>query len=236
MDKNYTSLDLANQFLQSAQFIMFDWDGTMVNSTDFVPQIHARILKEMGIPCEEWIIAEKLGISQTDLIKLALNSNSKPLVAEDELSTIVHDFAAREDAILDEYYADKRIALRPGLIDLLKAAQEKSIPMAIVSNAFDVVTHKRLSDTSLIDKFFSVSHVFGRSRVGTTKPDPTQILEACRHSGVIPSNSLFWGDTESDFLACQRAGVGMIQIGSHAVLSAQPLAKLNDFTGLEIRR
>jgi phosphoglycolate phosphatase len=226
----HISIQQAIQSIHQAQAVLFDWDGTLVNSADFVPDIHSQILSRLSIPLDAAVIKEKLGISQTALIEMALKKNGK--AADDAtIKLIIPDFVSLEDEIFDEYYADGRIHLKAGALEFLAYLRQQKIPMAIVSNAYDNVTHKRLNDTGLMDVYFSKSDVFGRTRIGTTKPNPQQIIVACKTLGCAPQDAIFFGDTQSDRGACDAAGISMIQIG-HGELAPPSFATLDDFTGL----
>ena len=129
------SIKSARLVLGSARAALFDWDGTIVNSVDYVPEIHASILAEMGLTLSVEIIKAHLGISQTALILMAAHENNRQLADEQTKNHLIPTFVSREDAILDEYYADGRINLRPGIIDLLQYLRQRNVPTAIVSNA-----------------------------------------------------------------------------------------------------
>lgn len=209
----------------------------MVNSADFVPDIHAQILENMGIPLASDVIATSIGISQTALIKLALQHNGRAATPQDvaqdiaqDIERLIPEFVKREDDIFDDYYADGRIKLKDGLVQLLQGLQQLHIPMAIVSNAYDAVTYKRLRDTGLMGVYFAEGDVFGRARAGTTKPNPHQIILACETMGCSLSETIFFGDTMADRGACDAAGVRMIQIGQSKI-TPPPFLKATDFMG-----
>lgn len=223
--------NLAAQSFKTAQIVLFDWDGTIVNSADFVPDIHSHVLTQLGIPLSPLVIKDHLGISQTALIRMAVVANNLNMGDEDIDKNLIPRFVELEDKLLDEHYADGRIHLRDGFIALLDDLKARSVPFGIVSNAYDNVTHKRLEDTGLMGAYFSISDVFGRSRVGTAKPDPTQIIAACKDFGFHPTEGIFFGDTQSDRGACEAANMPMLQIG-YASLSPAPLCQLENFCGL----
>ncbi len=133
-------------------------------------------------------------------------------------------------AILDDYYGDGRITLKAGLVKSLQGFQHLQIPMAVVSNAYDAVTYKRLRDTGLMGVYFNEGDVFGRTRAGTTKPNPHQIILACETIGCRPAEAIFFGDTMADRGACDAAGVRMIQIGE-SQMTPRPFLKSTDFQG-----
>jgi phosphoglycolate phosphatase len=208
--------------------VLFDWDGTLVNSSDFVPSIHAQILSELGIPLNEEDIRESLGISQTALLRRAILTNGfQP--DEDKITTVlIPQFVQQEDKMFDDYYCDGRIGLLTGVTEFLRILKENKVPTAIVSNAYDTVTHKRLHNTGLMGGFFNEDDVFGRTRVGTTKPNPLQILTACQAMGCLPKEAVFFGDTQSDRGACEAAGISMIQVG-RAQVAPPSFAYIDDF-------
>lgn len=225
--------DLKSIFManNSPQLVLFDWDGTLVNSSDYVPDIHAQILAELGIPLGKDVIAGKIGISQTDLLSMALAANNQD-TDDQRIKALVPKFVALEDKIFDDYYADRRIDLLNGAREFIEHLAARNINMGIVSNAFDVVTIKRVKDTRLT-AHFNPHNIFGRTRAGTTKPDPTQIRMALGHYNCAVSEAIFFGDSQSDRDACERSGIRMVQVGR---LDLEPYAihVINDFTTLGI--
>nr|WP_233739988.1 HAD hydrolase-like protein [Halovenus carboxidivorans] len=52
-----------------------------------------------------------------------------------------------------------------------------------------------------------VEAIVGRDSISAYKPDPEPLLETIRSLGVAPTEALFVGDSDSDELAADRAGV-----------------------------
>lgn len=229
---NSSNKYLAYLALLQARAVLFDWDGTLVNSADFVPDIHSEILTQLSIPLDAVVIKQNLGISQTALLEMALRNNNKS-VEPDIINSFIPDFVRLEDEIFDDYYADGRIHLKTGAYNLLASLKQHQKPIGIVSNAYDDVTHKRLINTKLMGLFLSQDDVFGRTRIGTTKPNPQQIIVACQTLGCTPQEAIFFGDTQSDRGACHAAGIPMIQIGRGELVPPSDII-LEDFSGLAL--
>ncbi|MDY6765337.1 MAG: HAD-IA family hydrolase [Halobacteria archaeon] len=52
-----------------------------------------------------------------------------------------------------------------------------------------------------------VDAIVGRNTVGAMKPDPSPLLETVRRLSVTPERALFIGDSDTDKLTAERAGV-----------------------------
>jgi len=61
-----------------------------------------------------------------------------------------------------------------------------------------------------------VDAVVGRGTVETVKPDPEPLLYALDTLGVPPERALFVGDSDSDRVAAERAGMGFEWAGDRA--------------------
>jgi len=99
--------------------------------------------------------------------------------------------------------------VRPGIPELLALAQERGIPLGIVSNAHSGRSHRRLLATHGLAGAFAVQ-VYS-DEVGMRKPHPRMIELASAALGVSPADAWYVGDTQDrDVVAGRRAGVGAV--------------------------
>ncbi|MDF1605479.1 HAD-IA family hydrolase [Nocardioides sp. YIM 152315] len=107
--------------------------------------------------------------------------------------------------LMGERRSERRV--RPGIPELLAAAEERDIPVAIVSNALAGVVHRDfIADHDLTHRF--ALQVYS-DEVGLRKPNPELIWMACRALGVAPGQTWYVGDNfDRDVVAGRRAGVG----------------------------
>ena len=184
----------------SVRAVLFDLDGTLL---DTLPDLHAAIcstLKELGRP--ELTIEETshyVGRGMAMLIKRALagsldvdENNSLPV--EEALACFRRHYAQENG---------RQARFFPGVLEGLKALRAKGIPMAVVTNKPKMFTLPLLEATDLA-QYFSV--VLSGEDLPEKKPNPMPITWACGRLNVLPEETLFVGDSVNDFLAARAAG------------------------------
>ncbi|WP_343240163.1 HAD family hydrolase [Streptomyces sp. SID12488] len=78
--------------------------------------------------------------------------------------------------------------------------------LAVTTNNSPLVVHEYLTSRGLTSCF--APHVYGRTReLSHLKPHPHCLNQALNAMGAAPSSALMIGDTPSDYLAAQEAGV-----------------------------
>lgn len=110
---------------------------------------------------------------------------------------------------VDELIADheRRGATRSRRLpvaDDLRALSERGVPTAVCSLNCEAAVRGALDAHGLDD---AADVVVGRDSVTERKPDPEALLAALRPLGVAPGAALFVGDSESDAVTADRAGV-----------------------------
>jgi len=105
-------------------------------------------------------------------------------------------------------------AVRPGIPELLDAADAAGVRVGIVSNAHSGRAHRALLAEHGLDRRFGVQ-VYS-DEVGLRKPNPAIIELAATALGVTPAESWYVGDTlDRDVVAGRRAGVGGVLLTRH---------------------
>jgi phosphoglycolate phosphatase-like HAD superfamily hydrolase len=98
----------------------------------------------------------------------------------------------------------------------LPAADELAgldVPAAVCSLNCEAACRTALDRFDLLDE---VEAVVGRDSVAGRKPDPGPLLAALEPLGVSPDRALFVGDSESDAVAADRAGMEFRYAGGTA--------------------
>ncbi|WP_112248928.1 HAD family hydrolase [Kribbella monticola] len=98
-------------------------------------------------------------------------------------------------------------AHRDGIPELLDAAEDAGIPVAVVSNALSGAVHRDYLDRTGLVKHLAVQ--IYSDEVGLRKPNPELILLAARALGVPVERTWYVGDNfDRDIVCGRRAGVG----------------------------
>jgi phosphoglycolate phosphatase len=177
--------------------ILFDLDGTLLDTIADIADSMNRVLDRLGFP-EHDLEAYKIFVGEgvETLIRRVL-----PPGIEDE--TLV----ARCLAAMREEYSrrwNNKTRPYPDIPALLDALQGKGIPMAILSNKLHEFTQMMVADL-LARWTFGV--VLGARDIVPKKPDPFAALEIAEYLKLPPEKFLYLGDTGTDMKTAVNAGM-----------------------------
>lgn len=97
--------------------------------------------------------------------------------------------------------------LRPGIREVLTAATDRGIPMAVVSNALSGAAHRDFLAKAGVGSAFA-AQIYS-DEAGVRKPNPQMIWNATDKLGVSPAVCWYIGDSPRRDMACaRRADVG----------------------------
>ena len=103
-----------------------------------------------------------------------------------------------------DQHADYEVRPYDGIPELLRALKERGIRLAVFSNKPDAAAVR------VIRKFFGdalFDVVLGKREDLPKKPDPAGAFLILREFGAAPSETLYFGDTNTDMLTGQNAGM-----------------------------
>ena len=175
--------------------VLFDLDGTLVDTLPDLAAAANRTLREQGIDALPEACYRGV-VSRGGAAMLELGLCSRDEVA---MEPLLRRFIA--------HYRD-RIAARtrpfPGIEALLETLERRAL-------GWGIVTNKRRSLAEPLMVALGLSERAGCLVCGDTtehaKPHPQPLLHACREIGVAPGEALFVGDSVDDVSAGRRAGV-----------------------------
>ena len=173
--------------------VLFDLDGTLVNSLFDLGASTNYALKKMGFPTHE---TEKykifVGDGMAKLIERALPEDKRD---RETINTTLQIFMEHYRA----HYVDKTVPY-DGISELLDAL--KGYKKAVISNKADEMVIP-LTKKLLGDRF---DIVCGKREGYPTKPDPTLTLEIIEKLGVAPKECIFVGDSGMDMAVAKNSG------------------------------
>ena len=199
------------------RLVMFDLDGTLVDSVPDLATAVDRMLVEMGRePAGVEKVRKWVGNGVRVLVRRAL--------ADDIDHTAVSD-AETEIALARflDIYADSHelITLYPGVHELLEALSTAAVELAVVTNKPERFVAPLLEQVGLGGYF---RWIIGGDTLPQQKPDPAALLQVMRLAGVSQEQSLFVGDSRSDVLAARAAGVPCVAV-SYGYNHGRPVAE-----------
>ncbi len=184
--------------------IVFDLDGTLVDSLPDMAAALNRFLSEQGR--RELGIAEVrplIGKGAAKMIQAALNLTGTR-ISRDKLAPAVTAYLS--------YYRESPVEnskIYDGVTAVLEELKNANLKMGICSNkAFEMV--------NLILESFDLAKYFcgvtGGDNVAFNKPDGRHIFETLRLMGIDNTNVLMVGDTINDIVAARDAGVSVVAV------------------------
>jgi HAD superfamily hydrolase (TIGR01509 family) len=195
-----------------ARAVIFDLDGTLVDSIEAYRTVAERAARPLGLEITLAVVREALNTNQAfwDIVLPPDRPGRAELVRKLEAE------AARQwPAVLQTH--GRAFA---GLGATLKALRDRGARLGIVTGSAGA-SLQRLEDEGLLGLFAAV--VTGRD-VAHVKPDPEGLLRCAEALGVAPADAVYVGDTPLDVRASLAAGMGAVAVltgaGDCAMLSA----------------
>jgi phosphoglycolate phosphatase len=181
--------------------IIFDLDGTLLNTLDSLARCYNRVLEKAGFP-----------VHPSEAYKNFIGDGAKKCV--ERCLPESHRDTVTVERILVQQQADyaahwqEDVTLYSGIADLLATLQSDSIPMAVLSNKDHAFVEQCVTYYLPNNRFAAVQ---GYSNDVPHKPDPTGALRVIEQLGFKANQVAMIGDTSMDILTAHAAG--MISIG-----------------------
>jgi len=194
---------------QSAACVLFDLDGTLLDTApDLAAALH-RLCRERGVAEPSFsAIRQTVSHGAPGMLKACFGLEiDDPLYAECNRRFL-------------EFYAEAiavKTALFPGMGEVLAHLEAYSIHWGIVTNKPGWLTEPLVKSMGLWPR---AACVVSGDTLDKRKPDPEPLWYACEQIGVTPTCSLYVGDAERDVQAGKRAGM-MALIAGFGYLSGQ---------------
>ncbi len=205
--------------------VLFDFDGTLVDSAPDIIAALNRLLGELGhahVGYESY--RTRAGDGARNLLEQVLNAQGASF-AEAEWPALV-------ERLLAHYYEIMTEGTRPypAVPEILAEIHQAGMALAICTNRTTRTTEHLLSHFGLREMFGAV---LCSDNVSAKKPDARHLLEAMRDLGAAPERSLMIGDTATDVAAARNAGIKVVAVSyGYSELAAAELgadAVLADF-------
>lgn len=182
--------------------IIFDLDGTLMNTLDDLTISTNHALSQMGFTTRTIDeVRQFLGNGVRTLIEMALPEKT----TEDTIERTISCF-------LQHYTSHCKDHSRPydGILELLSSLKKMGVKMAIVSNKPDVEVKKLNAEhfAEFIDVALGENEKSGIPR----KPSPAMVYEAINQLGAEPEKCLYVGDSDVDILTARNAGIDCLSV------------------------
>jgi HAD superfamily hydrolase (TIGR01509 family) len=179
-----------------APAVLFDIDGTLVDSNYLHVHAWVRAFHDVGIAADTWRIHRAIGMDGSTLVDTLSDH------APDDIQKRLKDLHSR-------FYEELIPLLRvlPGGRDILERVASMGLQVVFATSApeDELAALRRVLDSDDL-----VAAITSSEDVDTAKPDPDIIGVALDRAGVTADQAMFVGDAVWDAKACARAGVSSI--------------------------
>ncbi len=187
------------------RLIVFDWDGTLMDSTGQIVQAALRAIAELGLP-------KRPPEAIREIIGLGLRESWQHLFPE--LEGDAH-YAAFVEAYRGHFFSPELYVSKPyDRAEALLASLHSAGRMLAVATGKSRRGLDRDFERTGLGKYFHGSRTADETR---SKPHPDMLVELMDAIGVPPRETLMIGDTEWDLEMARRAGVAAAGVawGAH---------------------
>ncbi len=190
----------------SIEAVVFDLDGTLIDSAPDLRTAVNRMLAEKGRrTLGLGAVTAMVGDGVHRLVERALAATGKEAPTAGEIAGSTRRFLGFYEghgAVLTRAYA--------GAVEALECLSDEGYALGICTTKPHGATCEVLEALGLEGYFSAV--LGGDSLDGVRKPDPRHLLAAVERLGAARENAVMVGDTENDVAAARGAGVPVIAV------------------------
>lgn len=191
--------------------IVFDWDGTLIDSTGAIVECIQQAARDMGLEVPDRERARHvIGLGLHDSLRHAVPGLPRERTTE-FVECYRREFVARE----------ARMHLFPGTLELLEALRARGHALAVATGKSRRGLERAL-DACGLRPYFAASRCADETE---PKPHPAMLHELMQELASAPAQALMVGDTSHDVRMAAAAGVDCVAVcyGAHAEADLRPL-------------
>jgi phosphoglycolate phosphatase len=190
--------------MTSARTVVFDLDGTLVDTAPDLINALNFVLDREGLPPVPLESARNMiGAGARKLIERGLELEGRSASLED-ITRLTADF-------IDHYAAHIADLSRPfeGVQDALDDLQRLGFRFAVCTNKLEWLSKLLLDQLGMSSRF---STICGADTFGVSKPDPAILQQTVARAGGHLSSAIMVGDAGPDIGVARRAGIPVIGV------------------------
>jgi HAD superfamily hydrolase (TIGR01509 family) len=177
----------------SIEHVLFDWDGTLLNSFEADANAYAHMFEAMGM---SWSVAE---------LKLHYSPNWHRVYRAARIPRARWEEA---DGLWRKFYQKQVPKLQPGALGVLRAL-DRRFKLALVSSGSRSRVRRQLREHNVSAMFLTKVCSEDAPR---RKPHPAPLRLALEQLRALPATSVYIGDAPEDIEMAHRAGVRAIGV------------------------
>ena len=205
------------------RFIVFDWDGTLADSTALIADSLQQACRDIGEPVPDDVDARfVIGLGLLDAVRHV--APGLPVARHPELAARYrHHYLAR----------DVGISLFAGAADMLTELEAAGFLLGVATGKTREGLDRALAHQGVGSRFVATRC----ADESLPKPHPRMLLQLMERVGVTPRETLMIGDTTHDLELARNAGAAALAVayGAHAPAGQErrsPLAMVHSVVEL----
>ena len=189
--------------------ILFDLDGTLVNTAPDLMHAHNYVMKKYGYDERKLSDIKKLAgrgskVMLTKSMHEIAELSGKIKKTDDVIEKMTKEFV---DFYSKNIYRES--TLKKGVLDFLSWCKKKSILMAVCTNKQE---HLSIDLLKKIKIYVYFDYVAGGNTFDYSKPNPKHLTDTIEIIGGNIKKTLMVGDSETDSNASKAAGIPFVLI------------------------
>ncbi len=178
------------------RWVIFDLDGTLLNTIDDLADAGNWVCEQHGWPTHQ--TAEYCYMVGNGIPKLVERFTPPENRDSETLKQVLAEFSARYDA-----HKEDKTAPYPGMVELIRRLDAAGVVTAVLSNKADDLAGP------VVERYYPglFSVVQGALPGVPVKPDPALLHRLMERMGADPENTLFVGDSNVDIQTAKNGSL-----------------------------
>jgi len=176
------------------QGVIFDADGTLLDSMPYWDESVISIVRAMGLEPEK-------GLTEI-LTPMSMEEGAQYLIERYELTASVKDIVAEENRRAEEFYETK-VDLKNGVLPLLDMLAKSGVRLSVATATDKYLIDKALKATGILSYFDAV---LSCGDIGEGKSSPTIFYKACELMNTQPQFTVVVDDSLTAITTAKNNG------------------------------
>jgi len=187
--------------LVATSAVVFDLDGTLVDSAGDIAEAVNRTLEDLSLPrVSEATVRSWIGEGVRKLVTTALQDAGISRTLDEVMPTFMRHY---NDCLL------RSPQLYDGVVETLQALQTRGLPMAICTNKPAALVPPLLEHLHIASFF---AHIIGGDSLPHRKPAPEPVQHVAALLGKSVQECVMVGDSATDLHAANSAGMPIVLV------------------------